>query len=60
MQEFEAKRKELEAEASPIFSRMYSQQQQQQPHPGGMPDMGAGGGAGAGAGGKGPTVEEVD
>ena len=52
-EEFEAKRKELEEQASPVFAKMY-----QGAGAGGMSDMGAG--AGAGGVRPGPTVEEVD
>ena len=53
-EEFEDKKKELEALSSPIFSKLYS---------GGGAAAGGGGGAAAGggaAGAGGPTVEEVD
>ncbi len=53
-EEFEAKRKELEEVASPIFAKLY---QGAGGAPGGMPDMGGMPGGGPAAG---PTVEEVD
>ncbi len=53
-EEFEAKRKELEEVASPLFAKLY---QQGGGAPGGMPDMGGMPGGGPAAG---PTVEEVD
>ena len=51
-EEFEAKRKELEEAASPVFARMY--QGGGAPEAGGMPE------AAAAAGGAGPKIEEVD
>ena len=61
-EEFEAKRKELEEQASPVFARMYQGAGgaggMPGSMPGGMPDMGPG--AGAGGARPGPTVEEVD
>lgn len=53
-EEFEAKRKELEEVASPVFAKLY---QQGGGAPGGMPDMGGMPGGGPATG---PTVEEVD
>lgn len=51
-EEFEAKRKELEEVASPVFAKLY---QQGGGAPGGMPDMGGMPGGGPASG---PTVEE--
>lgn len=53
-EEFEDKRKSLEAAASPVFAKLY---QGGEGAPGGMPDMGGMPGGGPAAG---PTVEEVD
>lgn len=55
-EEFEAKRKELEEQASPVFAKLY-----QQGGAGGMPGGGMPGGDMPGGGAPtGPTVEEVD
>ena len=61
-EEFEAKRKELEEQASPVFAKMYQGAGGAGGLPGGMPGGMPDSGAAAGAGGAhpGPTVEEVD
>jgi len=56
--EFEHKKKELEAVSNPIMAKLY---QGEGGAPGGMPDMGGMGGAPPpSGGGQGPSVEEVD
>lgn len=54
-EEFEAKRKELEEQASPVFAKLY-----QQGGAGGMPGGMPGGDMPGGGAPTGPTVEEVD
>jgi len=56
---FEEKKKELEAVANPIFSKLYAGAAGGMPGAGGMPDMGDMGGAAPDAG-NGPVVEELD